>query len=247
MLSSLMAEALAGHTVLLLGPVGIGKSALLAELARLFDREGCPCGSVPETRCLGDVTEALARAYPGVSSARDHQRRRRGLLRRAVIQRPGVLLLDQLRTATPAMKRFLTSLWGTGLGVILAGDIEHARDRARIRGFGLAHRELVVPALGWRHSSQLLHRALATRDLPHPIAVPDRAKLLKVAQGRPGWILRIADRLTAQRYWRGGRICVEVLHSDLTLEVASRYLLGSEESSAVSSSGSTSLPMASKA
>jgi hypothetical protein len=40
--------------------------------------------------------------------------------------------------------------------------------------------------------------------------------------------LGIADRLSAQRYWRGGRICVEVLHSDLTFETASRYLLGSD-------------------
>ena len=197
-------------------------------------------------RCLGS-DRGLARAYPGVGSARDHQNRRRGLMRRAVIERPGVVLLDHLRTATPAMKRFLTSLWGTGLGLIIAGDIEHARDRERIRGFRLTYRELVVPALGWRHSAQLLDRALAARRLPHPIAAPDRTKLLRVAQGRPGWILGIADRLSAQRYWRGGRICVEVLRSDLTFETASRYLLGSEGSCAISSSGSTSLPMASKA
>jgi len=137
MLSSLVAEALAGHTVLLLGPAGIGKSAVLAELAQRFGREGYPCGSVAETGCLRDVTEALARAYPGVCSIRDHQLRRRGLLRRAVMRRPGVLLLDHLRTATPAMKRFLTSLWGTGLGLIFAADIDHSRDRARIRGFAL--------------------------------------------------------------------------------------------------------------
>jgi len=85
-----------------------------------------------------------------------------------------------------------------------------------------------VPALSWRHSAQLFDRALAARRLPHPIAAPDRTKLLRVAQGRPGWILGIADRLSAQRYWRGGRICVEVLHSDLTFETASRYLLGSD-------------------
>jgi energy-coupling factor transporter ATP-binding protein EcfA2 len=57
---------LAGRTVLLNGPMGSGKSALLEALARRMKKQRRPCGISRSTRSLSDITEALLSAYPAV-------------------------------------------------------------------------------------------------------------------------------------------------------------------------------------
>jgi ABC-type cobalamin/Fe3+-siderophores transport system ATPase subunit len=49
---------LAGRTVLLYGPKGSGKSALLEALARGMKRQRRPCGFSRRTRSLSDLTGA---------------------------------------------------------------------------------------------------------------------------------------------------------------------------------------------
>ena len=130
--------AVAGRTVLLLGPVGIGKTTILGMLASALSETGRPVGLCHQASSLGDVIAALGRAYPEIGTRAKTQRALRGALRLAVDHRPGTLLLDHLVGAGTALKGFLRSLQGTGLGVVIAADIEHERDHARIRAMKIA-------------------------------------------------------------------------------------------------------------
>ncbi len=224
LLATLAALAEAGHTVLIHGPWGIGKSALLGELHRRVRACGRPCGLAPNTRSLGDVTSALAGAYPGVPSEGRNQRQLRSALRMAVESNPGVLLLDHLAGGGTALKGFLRSLQGTGLGVVLAADVEDQRDRDAARSLGLAYREVEVPPLAPRHLRSLLASLLATANLPHRLTEIDRKTVLELAAGRPGWVEGIARRLGAPRYWRTDAVLVEILRCDLSLEVMAHHL-----------------------
>lgn len=224
LVAGLFAQVGAGNTVLIHGPWGVGKSALLAELLRRWRASGRPCGLAPRTTALGDVTRALADAYPKVSAEGRTQRRLRSSLHMAVEANPGVLLLDHLASGGTALKGFLRSLRGTGLGVLMAADVEDQRDRDRVRAFGLAYREIEVPLLPERHLRELLEAHLARRSLPYELADPDRGALITMARGRPGWIRSLVERLASPRYWAGQGVLLELLRCDLSLEVMNHYL-----------------------
>ena len=132
-LDTVEALAFSGETVLVYGPLGIGKTAILGELARRAQRAGRPCGICPRTERLSDVTEALVRCYSTGTGALT-QRQRRSRVRLAIERKPGILLLDHLLDVGNAVKGYLRSLHGTGLGVVIAADVEQpARSRARSR------------------------------------------------------------------------------------------------------------------
>lgn len=208
----------AGHTILLHGPVGIGKTTVLDAIDARARRAHKPCARAPRTEQLADVTRALADAYPEVAAAT--QRQLRGRLRLAVERRPGLLLLDQLGAAGTATKGFLRSLRGLGLGVLLAGDVEHPRDRQRLRDFGLAYRELEVPPLSTRSLSRVLGALVPSL---RPLHSDDEAALLVAARGRPGWLVAAAERLGDKRYWSDdGRIRSTLLAADLAVATARR-------------------------
>lgn len=210
----------AGHTILLHGPVGIGKSALLDAIAARARRARKPCARAQRTEQLADVTQALAQAYPEVAATT--QRQLRGRLRLAVERRPGVLLLDHVGAAGTATKGFLRSLRGLGLGVLLAGDVEHPRDHQRLRDFGLAYREVAVPPLSTRSMSRVLTASLASS---RPLHADDEAALLTAARGRPGWLIAAVERLADPRYWSDdGRVRQTLLAADLTVATAQRLL-----------------------
>lgn len=149
-----------GSTLVLLGPLGIGKTSILRDLSVRLRGRGCPCGLARDTHCLGDVTTALERAYPDVDASALTQRRLRSRLRLAVEARPSALLLDHVSAAGTAMKGYLRSLRGTGLGVILAADVENRRDHAAVRALHLTHMEMVVPPLAGSTMAAILERAV---------------------------------------------------------------------------------------
>lgn len=207
-----------GHTVLVHGPVGIGKTALVAALATRARRASRPCGHAPKTEALGDVTQALADAYPDTEGAT--QRQLRGRLRLAVERKPGLLLLDHVTAAGTATKGFLKSLRGMGLGVLIAGDVEHPRDHARLREFGLAYREIEVPPLTARHLVQILERLWVGRA---PLHADDAAALVRAAQGRPGWLVTAAECLAERRYWSADRrVHLTLLAAEVAIATAQR-------------------------
>ncbi|HZS41775.1 MAG TPA: ATP-binding protein [Polyangia bacterium] len=217
LIASLWERARDGQTVLLHGPVGSGKTAILDELRRRAARLDVPCGISPQTATLGDLTRALTQAYPVVDPTGRTQRRLRSGLRLAIAARPGVLLLDHVVAAGAAVKGFLRSLRGTGLGVVLAGDVEHPRDHARLRALGLAYREIAIPPLDGRYCARLL------ADGAHALLVEgDRIALVRMAEGRPGWALAIARRLSDERYWSGDRVRLELLRADVSIALRLR-------------------------
>lgn len=224
LLDQLEEEVLHGSTLLVLGPLGIGKSSILAELSsRLHDR-GRPCGLARDTRCLGDITAALSSAYPSLGATSLTQRRLRSRLRLAVEDRPGALLLDHVSTAGTAMKGFLRSLRGTGLGVVLAVDAENRRDHAAARALHLTHMEITVPPLAGSTMATVLDALLARHVLPHPLCDDDRRRLLRLAKGNPGRLEMFTALLAEARFWRDGRVSISVVNGAALELVLRRYL-----------------------
>ena len=192
MVALLVEHVLAGHTVLVYGPWCIGKTALLDEVQRRVAATGRPCALAPHTNGLADITAALARACPDARRDPLTQRHLRTLLRNLIAQRPGALLLDHAAIAGTAVKGYLRSLAGLGLGVVLAVDAENERDHGRARAWGLAYREVAVPRLGGSHMARLLDEYLRAASVAVPLQADDRAALLDAAQGRPGWLVETA-------------------------------------------------------
>jgi len=209
----------AGNTVLVWGPWGIGKSTWLAALHEHARRERLPCGISPQTSSLRDVTQAFARAYPEVSLEQRSQRQIRWALRLALDAQPGLLLLDDLRKAGSALRSFLRSLRGSGLGIGIAADVEGPRDLARLRALHLAYHERAFPPL----RGAPLHK-LVSNAVPASIHAQDRRTLVRMAAGRPGWVVRIGERLRDPEYWRGDRIQLEKLRADIAVEVLAHYV-----------------------
>ncbi len=214
--------AVRGETVLVYGPLGIGKTAILGELARRAEQAGRPCAICPRTERLSDVTEALVRCY-ATGTGTLTQRQRRSCVRVAIERKPGILLLDHLLDVGNAVKGYLRSLRGTGLGVVIAVDVEQPRDHARIRARALAYRELELPPLHGRYLRRLLDREIESQTLPHPISESERDALIDVARGRPGWIVRLAAAASQARCWRGNRLLIDLLATDVSMAVAHHY------------------------
>lgn len=211
-----------GETVLVYGPMGIGKTTVLNALARRTEESGRPCAFCPDTARLADITEALVRGY-SIDTGALTQRRRRSRVRLAVEHRPGILLLDHLLDVGTAVKGYLRSLRGTGLGVVIAADVEHPRDHARIRTRGLSYREIALPPLPERYMRRLLDRQIKARQLPNPVSEPDRSALVQVAQGRPGRVVRLVAAVSQPRYWRGDRLLIDLLATDISIAVTQQY------------------------
>jgi hypothetical protein len=217
--------ALRGRTVLLLGPMGIGKTSILAELQKRITARSVPCGLAPDTRDIGDVTAALWSAYPQISEPTGAQRHLRSRLRSAVEAIPGVLLLDHVTTAGTAMKGFLRSLRGTGFGVVLAADVENRRDHAKMRDLHLTHLEIIVPPLAGRSMASLFCYLLEGRALSFTLHDDDRKRLLRLAKGNPGRLLTFLDLLAEPRFWREGRARTTAINGEAMILALRRYLV----------------------
>jgi len=221
---SLAGQVLAGQTVLVYGPLGVGKTAILDEIARVVGAAGRRIGRAVHTQTIRDVTRALQAVYPEAGLRARNQRQLRGYLSLAVEEDPGVLILDHLQCAGTALKGFLRSLEGTGLGVLIAADVEHQRDNARIRAMRLAHRERQVPPLQALHMDRILEARVLHRRLPYPLTEADRSSLLRIAAGRPGVVGMVVGLLESDRYWRDGRLLSEILRSDVSMAIAEAYV-----------------------
>jgi energy-coupling factor transporter ATP-binding protein EcfA2 len=221
----LAASMLLGQTVLLYGPMGIGKTAILKAVRRAIEKEHRPCGFSTQTRSLSELTNALLQAYPTVRVENRTQRQIRSALRMAVENNPGALLLDHLHSAGIQFKWYLRSLRGTGFGVLFAADMEFIRDHRRFRSMNLTFREMKVPPLPNLYMRRILDNTLAEKTLPHPLTVADRFALLRVAHGRPGWIYMIGDLLQSADYWSHGRVQVKSMQATIMVKINEKYFL----------------------
>jgi hypothetical protein len=144
-------------------------------------------------------------------------------VRLAIERQPAVLLLDHLLDVGNAVKGYLRSLRGTGIGVVIAADVEHPRDHARVRARGLSYREIELPPLPVRHMGRLLNQEIKARQIPYPVSEPDRRALVQVARGRPGWIVSLIAAASKARYWRRDHLLVDLLATDVSMAVTRHY------------------------
>lgn len=215
-----------GSRVLLYGPMGIGKTAILEEAARVLRRQGRPVAFSSFTRGIPDASAAMAAAYPALRASSQGLRHFRRLLPDALLDgKPGALLLDHVVAATSALKGFLRSLDGSGLGVVLAVDVENARDHQAIRARHFAHIEQELPPLPGRTMKRILEDVLSGASSSRVLGHEDRRRLLAIAHGRPGWLELSVRKLSCPTYWsQGDRLKLELLRTDVSAEVAARYL-----------------------
>jgi hypothetical protein len=220
--------ALEGETVLIYGRKGTGKTAVLEAVESEIRRSGRACSIAHRTEVLADVVDALAECYPDVSAPNRLATRAR--LRAAVREFPAVLLLDHLAATTAPVRSYLRTLRGTGLGVILAANVEHARDRAQVRSLRLAYREIEVPPLEKHILERVLDAELEKRPPERVLAPSERARLLEVAGGRPGVVALLLELLDRTTPTGEGRIHWELLRCEVSSAIAGAYARSSPES-----------------
>jgi hypothetical protein len=208
--------------VLIYGPVGVGKTTVLEAIANRARDQGVPCGASSRTNALSDFTRALLAAYPAIDSAVT-QRVLRTRLRNAVEARPGFLLLDDVGATGSAFKGALRALRGTGMGILLAADVDCPRDHERVRRLHLTHHEIELPPLHGSTIRALVRSLLATADLPFQLRHDDLASLVSATGGLPGRAARFVDALQKSSAWRDGRPRCDGLRMEAIISAAERY------------------------
>ena len=213
----LTTEALAGHCVVLCGPLGSGKTTVLVEIKDAVRRAKRPCGYASRTETVQDVTQALVEAYPQANVTALNQRQLRSLLLRAVEAKPGVALLDHLQSAGTMLKGLLRSLRGTGFGVVIAADVEKVQNHARLRSLHLTYRERWLRPLPRRYMDRVVDAQLRQCNLSRLLAKADRETILKLSEGRPGIAKMLVERLQESKYWHEGRLLSRILQNELMI------------------------------
>ncbi|HTR57594.1 MAG TPA: ATP-binding protein [Casimicrobiaceae bacterium] len=221
-LASLDALVSAGSVVVIFGPIGVGKTALLHALDRRVRQRDLPCGFIQRTEALSDFTQALARAYPRVVTS-GTQRQLRGRLRMAVERRPGVLLFDGLGRTGTAFKGAVRSVRGTGLGVVFAADVDHPRDHQRIRALGLSSHEVELRPLHGNSMRALLQALLEERALTGRLTPAHLRALVAATEGLPGRAIDFADALVDPAAWSAGAPRIDWLRTGAVISAAERY------------------------
>lgn len=219
--TELETRLLGGEHLTLFGPRGSGKSTVLTRLHTHFGSLGVPCAYSAVTSSLDDITRALERAYPGVSTVEIPRRAARSRLWLAADQRFGILLLDHFASVSNSMVFFLKRLHGRVAGVLTAVDIDGQRERSRMRRpsrYGAF--SVRMPPTPIRQLRRLLHTLRGDFGLP-PLAPSLERQLLEAARGRPGWMVKCAELLCEPRYWSEHGLLVSTLCVDT--EAAVRY------------------------
>jgi hypothetical protein len=219
LVNRLVEVAVQGRRVLVHGPWGVGKTALLCEAARAARQAGILVGYRASTRRLEDVMAALEQAYGSATVDLPTTRQRRSSLRLACEIDRGVILLDGFRARGSALVGFLRSLRGKQLAVIAAVDVEHPRDLASARAGGVAYQEMAVPPLTGpalrRHLDQLI---AVSPPPPFALGTEARRTVLRLSHGCPGVLGRIWARLGQARYWHEGAPLTEAIGADVRME-----------------------------
>ena len=214
-IDTLLEGLCAGHRILLYGPVGVGKSAILHAIAERLRGGSRPYGLITRTGSLHDVTAALAAAYPDLDTEGLKQGTIRFALRSAVDRCAPILLLDGLVAAAAPMRTFLRILEGKGAGVLIAADVAHDRDHQRVRKMRLAYREVALPPLDTR----IIREQLAALVRPGLVD-----QLLPIVHGLPGRAHVAAALVQRPRYWSDGALLRSVLETDVDAEMARRAM-----------------------
>ncbi len=135
--------------------------------------------------------------------------------------------LDDVGHVGTAMKSFLRRLRGGIAGMMLAVDVDSPRERGRLRAQHLGCQTLRMPPLEGKAQRALLETRWAARELP-TLSVTVRRQLIRLAYGRPGWIIACVDLARDRAYWRGNtaQSAVLALDTELRLRTSKRALVG---------------------
>lgn len=219
--SLLQQRLLRGEHLTLYGPRGSGKSTLLRELHARLERTGTPCGYCACTAVLDDITRALERAYPAVSTEHVTRRTARARLFDAADRRPGVLLLDHFRCNGSAMICFLRRMHGKIAGVLTAVDVETGKERRRMRPSRYGALSVHMPLATARQLRRLLVERWGAKGLT-PLGRTATRRFVQAASGRPGWICTCTELAGELRYWGAHGPLITMLCMDTELLVRHR-------------------------
>jgi hypothetical protein len=172
-----------------------------------------PCARSSSTASLDDIAQALGQAYPGTATQGVRRQVARARLLAAADQCRGVLLLDHAHIGGTAMKSLLKRLRGGVVGIVLAVDVENARERRVLTPYAFGTATLRMPALAPRLLGRLLRGEWDRRSLPS-LSSQDQRALVTAARGRPGWILHCATLAREPRYWLANRLRISLLCTD---------------------------------
>jgi hypothetical protein len=212
------------QAVLLYGPVGIGKTCILETIRQAVAEMHKPWGFAGKTWTLSDLTNALLMAYPCAREEGMSQHQVRSALRAAIDGNPGVLFLDHVHNPGAQFKGLLRKLRYDGMGMLIAADSEGPEDHARLRSMHITWREAAVHPLPNRHIRHIFKNLISDRPLPGLLKSSDREALVKMAQGRPGWMHMISDRLQKSEFWCNGDVLLANMRISIMMEVAAMYI-----------------------
>lgn len=207
-------RALAGEHLVLWGPRGSGKTTLLQAVQTRLNKT--PCARSSRTASLDDITQALEQVYPSAVTKGVRRRVARARLFAAADRCRGVLLLDDAHIGGTAMKGWLKRFRGGVMGIVLAVDVENARERRALSPYAFGTATLRMPALAARHLRRLLRCEWDRRTLPL-LPSQDQRALVAAARGRPGWILQCTALAADPRYWLGNRLRTSLLCTDTVM------------------------------
>ncbi len=207
-----------GSHLILYGPRGAGKSALLREIADHCKATGIPCGLAPETSGLPDIVAALAEAYPYADIEGLTKRATAVRLRWVADRSPGVLLLDHATMVTTAMLGYLRRLRGGIAGALLVVDVDSPNERDRMRSWQAGALSVRMPLVSGRRLNRVLSAATQARHLPG-IEPRMMRYIIRVARGRIGWVTECIRRLQMQDYWIDDRLHLAALCMDTEIAI----------------------------
>ena len=200
---------LAGRTVLLYGPMGSGKSALLEALARRMKKQRRPCGfcrqlpgpcPISPKHCWRPTRRCGARGAPSVSCAAIW----------SMPSRRGRVCCCSIIWAmwAPNSKGICAPCGGPDWGCSLRPMPRSNRDHDQLRAMHLAFLEVEVPP-----TAEPLPASHPGREpwrpapLPFALTDTDRSALIRMARGRPGWVIW-AGRMLGEIHIGARRTCI---------------------------------------
>jgi hypothetical protein len=104
-------------------------------------------------------------------------------------------------------------LRGGVMGVITAVDMEVEREERRLRPWRLGALSIRMPGASADLLRDLLRERSTQLQLPTLDADVER-RLIREAQGRPGWILQCVRLQTQAHYWQGTQLFASALCGD---------------------------------
>jgi hypothetical protein len=231
LIGTVLAHLRRGRSVCLIGPPGIGKSAILRAVAARAGKAGVPCRPIycEQGATLKSFLTALARQLSvpeagwdtGEAAARG--RLSVGKLKRLVLPRLRseryALLLDHFGLVRGAYATFLEKLTDRAkIPVVLAARSLDPRESGKLWWIAVGHATVAVPPLSPGEARRLIERCLEKGEGPLPDREAFIGELVRTAHGNPGVITRICEMAASGRYQIGGRTDFRLLLLDRAIE-----------------------------